>query len=229
MLNSTDPSCESAAISGFVLAGGRSSRLHRDKVLLPWNGATLLDHAIDRLQQVSSPVRVCADRDDLGGFGLPILRDALPNAGPLGGIVAGLEQSQTPWNLFLAVDLPLLPVDLLRALAARAAAERAGALCILPQVDGLPQPLCGLYHRSLRDGLHGALQHGTYKIMHAVREATAGIAGGRIDLFDVQSEAQFDVQSGAQPDASITSIRDWFLNINAPQDWQRACELASAV
>jgi len=209
-----EPSRENAGISGFVLAGGRSSRLHRDKVLLPWKEATLLDHAIQRLRQVGDSVCICANRDDLAGFGLPILHDAAPHAGPLGGIVAALEQSQTPWNLFLAVDLPLLPVHLLQTLARRAASEPAGTLCIVPQVDGLPQPLCGMYHRSLCDGLRQALNGGKYKIMHAVREATAAIPGSRVELFEVLSET------------SIDEVRDWFLNVNTPEDWERARQLA---
>ena len=126
-------------MSGFVLAGGRSSRLGQDKVLLPWNGRTLLRHAIERLHQVCGIVQVCADRtdlrddlrlDDLRTSGLlsqdAQIRDAVSGAGPLGGIVAALEQSPSEWNLFLAVDLPLLPVPLLRALAEYAESVSAG-------------------------------------------------------------------------------------------------------
>ena len=103
-------------ISGFVLAGGRSSRLGRDKALLPWppnataegNSQTLLQHSIARLQRVCATVSICANRDDLP-FAGTILPDALPGSGPLGGIVAALETSTTDWNLVLAVDLPFLP------------------------------------------------------------------------------------------------------------------------
>ncbi len=251
MVNLIGHSYRKTDISGFILAGGKSSRLKQDKILLPWNGATLLDHAIQRLQQVSSPVRVCADRKDLGrylpaSFG-PIIRDALPNAGPLAGIVAGLEKSQTEWNLFLAVDLPLLPVELLQAMTEQAESTQTattGTLCILPQVDGLPQPLCGLYHHSLMNGLRGALEEGKYKIMLALLDAVLRVEGrlvpmvgpglgmrpgpplgtpaSRVQLFDAQAFAA-TTAAGATLQA-----RDWFLNINTPQDWQRAGELAAA-
>jgi molybdopterin-guanine dinucleotide biosynthesis protein A len=212
-------------ISGFVLAGGRSSRLGQDKVLLPWNGQTLLSHALWRLQQVCGTVRVCADRNDLQQH-LPqsssLIRDALPDAGPLAGIVAALEKSQTEWNLFLAVDLPLIPTELLQALTARMEGNQA-ALCIVPQVAGLPQPLCGLYHQSLAHGLRRALEEGKYKIMLALRDAVAGLGEGPdlgtpvspVELFDARSFAESDLQAS-----------DWFLNINTPHDWQRAQELS---
>ena len=240
-------------ISGYVLAGGLSSRLGQDKVLLPWNGQTLLDHAIGRLQKICGTVRVCADRKDLESplsqSGLPLhdmIRDALSGVGPLAGIVASLEHSLTPWNFFLAVDLPLVPVGLLHALAARAQSSHvagAGTLCIIPQVDGMPQPLCGLYHCSLVDGLRGALRGGKYKIMLALEEAVSQIEGrlvsfresgresrepstlgtptSRVELFDAQAFA-----ATAMADSALSS-RDWFLNINTPQDWLRANELNS--
>ena len=207
MLYLLQHSCTKTAISGFVLAGGRSSRLHQDKVLLPWNGGTLLDHAIQRLQQVSDPVRVCADRQDLPQ---PAIPDALPNAGPLAGIVAGLEESETEWNLFLAVDLPLLPVQVLQMLALHAN-DSETAVCVLPQVDGRPQPLCGLYHRALLQGLRNALNVGKYKVMLALEDSIHALPLSAAHLKSLNAE-QFQ--------------SDWFLNINTPNDLQRARELS---
>ncbi len=223
-------------ISGFILAGGKSSRLHQDKVLLPWNGRTLLTHTIERLQAVTSTVRICADRQDLAQY-LPqssnSIRDALPNTGPLGGIVAALSQSRTLWNFFLAVDLPLLPVELLRALANQAQsaeAEHPGTLCILPQIDGRPQPLCGLYHRSLKDGLHGALQERKYKLLLALQDAICAIEDRPNPSPETPASPVklFDAQSFAATIGSKVEAGDWFLNINTPQDLQRARELNSA-
>ena len=216
----------SAEISGFVLAGGRSSRLGQDKVLLPWHGQkgqsdqTLLDHAVSRLRGVCGKVKVCAERDDLPLYN-PLIRDAFHGAGPLGGIVAALEQSQTEWNLFLAVDLPLVPVGLLQALAARLPTD---ATCVLPQVEGLPQPLCGLYHRTLAPGLRLALQEGKYKIMLAVREAIGRLEPPptQLDLLNVPELA------GMENIVSVQQSRDWFLNINTHADWERAKMLASS-
>ena len=139
-------------ISGFILAGGRSSRLGRDKALLPWppnasaegNSQTLLQHSIDRLQCICASVSVCANRDDLP-FAGTIIPDALPGSGPLGGIVAALEHSTTEWNLMLAVDLPFLPVQVMYALVATARAEdRAGALADPSRSPvGLCRSVCG--------------------------------------------------------------------------------------
>jgi molybdenum cofactor guanylyltransferase len=234
-----------AKISGFVLAGGRSSRLGRDKALLPWppnpseegNSQTLLQHSISRLQYVCDTISVCANRDDFP-FAGNIIADALPASGPLGGIVAALEHSTTDWNLMLAVDLPFLPVEALQALVACArqgqdpksttppSSSRAIA-CVLPQLDGLPQPLCGLYHRGLAPGLRAALEAGKFKVMAALQEACDVVApssnlqssgtGFRIEMWDPAALAA-TLPSAPNPG-------EWFLNINTPEDWQQARQL----
>src|SRR2546423_4029988 len=97
-------------VSGFVLAGGKSTRMGRDKALLEWGGQTLLDHMLNLLREVAHPVQV-AGRDPLP--------DRLPGLGPLSGIATGLEASSTDANLFVAVDLPHLTTDFLKYLRQR--------------------------------------------------------------------------------------------------------------
>jgi molybdopterin-guanine dinucleotide biosynthesis protein A len=142
----------------------------------------------------------------------------------------------------LAVDLPFLPLDVLRALVAimaRAVAEQSSIIslvpspqriaCILPQLDGLPQPLCGLYHRALLPGLQAALGAGKFKVMAAVQEACGRVAptsdlqsarGGLcLDMWDARAFAAAQ-ESGADPS-------EWFLNINTPEEWQQARQIRS--
>lgn len=226
-------------ISGFVLAGGRSRRLGQDKALLPWRGEgnsqTLLEHAIARLGRVCDTVSICADRNDLHCAEI-VISDALPGNGPLGGIVAALEQTVTEWNLFLAVDLPFLPIEVFKALVARTRAETGNTpgpasapeqvACILPQVEGLEQPLCSLYHRGLAPGLRRALEQGIFKVTAALHEAVSIPVPGperqggspvlRIELWDIAGFA------AAMKPSPLFDPSEWFLNINTPEDWQRA-------
>jgi molybdopterin-guanine dinucleotide biosynthesis protein A len=97
-------------LSGFVLAGGKSTRMGQDKALLNWYGVTLLDHMVELLRRVADPVQV---------VGRDPFPDRLPGLGPLSGIATGLETSSTDANLFVAVDLPLLTEDFLKFLRVR--------------------------------------------------------------------------------------------------------------
>ena len=92
-------------LSGFVLAGGKSTRMGQDKALLNWHGQTLLDHMVELLRSAANPVQV---------VGRDPLPDRLPGLGPLSGIATGLAMSSTDANLFVAVDLPLLTQDFLK-------------------------------------------------------------------------------------------------------------------
>jgi molybdopterin-guanine dinucleotide biosynthesis protein A len=229
-------------ISGFVLAGGRSSRLGRDKALLPWppntvvkgSGQTLLGHAMARLQRVCDTVSICANRDDLPTTEI-VIPDARSDSGPLGGIVAALEHSATDWNLLLAVDLPFLPVEVLQALAARVCAQEEPRvasgpaalpplLCVLPCVDGLPQPLCGLYHRALAPGLRRSLEAGKFKVMVALHEAAETSTSGPQLRREIPTAAieLWDAAGFAASLQRATNADEWFLNINTPEDWERA-------
>ena len=98
------------SVTGFVLAGGKSTRMGQDKALLNWHGQTLLDHMVNRMRAVADPVQVVG-RDQLPDF--------LPGLGPLSGIATGLETTATHANLFVAVDLPHLTVDFLKYLRTR--------------------------------------------------------------------------------------------------------------
>jgi molybdopterin-guanine dinucleotide biosynthesis protein A len=97
-------------VSGFVLAGGKSTRMGRDKALLEWHGHTLLEHMVNLLREAADPVHV------VGRYPLP---DRLPGLGPLSGIATGLEAASTDASLFVAVDLPHLTTDFLIYLRSR--------------------------------------------------------------------------------------------------------------
>src|SRR5579864_6776203 len=129
-------------VSGFVLAGGKSTRMGQDKAGLELNGSTLLEHALAALRGV------CRDVSILGSYELygqlaPVYEDIFPGCGPLGGIHAALTNSQTQYNLIIAVDTPFVVPEFLSYLAERAIA--AAAVVTTPEIDDYTQPLCTVY------------------------------------------------------------------------------------
>ena len=130
------------SVVGFVVAGGRSHRMGRDKALLPWGETDLLDHALARLRGVTNDVRIlCGPSPRYEGRGAPVVVDRLAEAGPIAGIAAGLEACGSRPGLFLAVDLPLVPIPLLAHLAERGGSWEA----VVPVSPRGPEPLCAAY------------------------------------------------------------------------------------
>ncbi|XAH21735.1 molybdenum cofactor guanylyltransferase MobA [Xylophilus sp. GW821-FHT01B05] len=113
-----------ADITGLVLAGGRGSRMGgMDKGLQPFRGQPLALHALQRLAPQTRQLLVNANRHaaDYATWGYPVVADAAPDfAGPLAGMLAGLQHCRTGWLVTVPCDSPLFPLDLVARLAAAA-------------------------------------------------------------------------------------------------------------
>lgn len=97
---------------GVVLAGGRSSRMGRDKAMLPWQGHPLIEHLIAVLQASGvREVKVSGDRPAYHG-----VTDSVPQAGPIGGIAGIADSCEDGELLIVPVDMPRLQPALLQRL-----------------------------------------------------------------------------------------------------------------
>ena len=103
-----------------ILAGGRSSRMGRDKAGLPLGGKSMLGHVLDAAVQLGLPLRT-------------IRNDVVPRCGPLGGMLTGLKQAQANGVLFLSCDMPFITPELLRAILRKSG---WGARAVFAQESG---------------------------------------------------------------------------------------------
>jgi molybdopterin-guanine dinucleotide biosynthesis protein A len=148
--------------AGFVLVGGKSSRMGRDKALLPWNGTTLAQHAAGKVAEVCGSAALVGDPTRYGSLGYRVFADRFPGCGPIGGIVTALTESNAEWSLITGCDMPALsPETLLRLLAEIKPADRQS---IVPLGTGGPEPLCAVYHRACLPKLEKAISEGRFRM-----------------------------------------------------------------
>lgn len=103
---------------GLILAGGRSQRMGTDKALVTLAGRPLVAHVIERLASQVDEL-VISSNAPLADFGVPVLPDVLGGfCGPLAGVHAALARFPDVAVVSVAVDLPLLPRDLVARLKA---------------------------------------------------------------------------------------------------------------
>ncbi|HWZ82335.1 MAG TPA: molybdenum cofactor guanylyltransferase [Terriglobales bacterium] len=170
--------------SGFVLAGGKSSRLGADKAFAEIGGRTLLERGIEAMRSVCDEVAIVGDPAKFASYG-PVVSDVYPNCGPLSGIHAALLGSTAELNLVIAVDMPLVTSALLAFL--RGTASASDAVVVVPRTAKGFQPLCAVYRRSFAVPAEKALRAGKFKIdalfeevpvriLEAEELATAGFA-----------------------------------------------------
>ena len=165
---------------GIVLAGGKSSRMGGgDKCLLPLAGRPILAHVIERLKPQVAELIISAYGDParFSAFGLPVVEDRLGgHAGPLAGILAGLEWTRTnrPESRFAitaASDTPFLPADLVSRLCS-ASGEGGPNLVVARSAEGM-HPVFGLWPVTLAPDLEVSLMSGTRKVSEWVRQHQA--------------------------------------------------------
>ena len=183
----------SRPLTGFVLTGGKSSRMGTDKAMLRLpDGETLLEHALALVASVATEVRLLGSREKYAGLAWAgtIVEDIYADRGPLAGIHAGLKSSATELNLVLAVDMPRMTSACLKYLVSRA--EKSHALVIVPDIAGTQQPLCAVYRRDFwkiadqaleenRNKVNGAFQRDSTLV---IREEELAAEGFSADLFN---------------------------------------------
>lgn len=151
-----------APLHGLVLAGGRSTRMKRDKAALVYAGAAQLERAWELLEPYTAQ-RFVSVRADQAGDALraryPQIHDRLENVGPAAGILAAFDAHPGAAWLVLACDLPFLDRDTLAQLVAQRDSTRA-ATAFRSAHDGLPEPLCAIWEPASRAALAAGVTAG---------------------------------------------------------------------
>jgi len=132
--------------SAVILAGGKSTRMGRDKAWLPLDGQPLLARQIAVVRELDPVELFISGRGDTdySSLGYPVLTDMFPDAGPLAGITTGLLAANAPLVLILAVDMPEMSSAILRHLVGRCG-EGTG---VVPHVGHRLEPLAALYPKA---------------------------------------------------------------------------------
>jgi len=134
-------------IHGLILAGGRSSRMGRDKALLTYHGKTQIEWTGERARAICERVYLSVRPDqtaDPARKVLPQIVDLLADKGPIAGIMAAQAHAPDVAWLILACDLPFIDENTLRHLAAARDPARV-ATAYISTHDGLPEPLCAIF------------------------------------------------------------------------------------
>lgn len=185
-------------VSAILLAGGESSRMGRDKAGLPFQGMTLLEWQVQKLQGLGiKDIMLSGPRREVPG--VRVVPDEFPGRGPLGGLHAGMKAARCPDCLVLSVDVPLTPPA---ALVALVRAHRAsGAAATLLRHGGKWEPLIGVY----RSGLF--------------RCAEPILRGENTAVRRLLDETGFEVLDWPGDEGL-------FLNCNTPEDYEQLCRRA---
>jgi molybdopterin-guanine dinucleotide biosynthesis protein A len=170
----------------------------RDKRLLVWRGRTLLEGAVDLLEEVCEEVLFVSHEPPPIPLAARQVADRFPDMGVLGGLHAALTEARREHVLCIAADTPLLTPVWLRFLAERSLA--AGVPCV-PRSGGRVHPLPGCYTRSALVAMEEVLRSGggaAHRLLPRL---------GAIIVSEAEARA-----AGCPPER--------LANVNTPDDWR---------
>jgi molybdopterin-guanine dinucleotide biosynthesis protein A len=175
--------------SAVLLAGGRSSRMGRDKALLPHplSGLPLLVHQAATLRaagcaELFLSVREGADYPQIGAEVPRLFDDG--ERGPLPVIEGALAIINRPVLFLLAVDMPFVTVDVVRSLVARSSLGRG---VVMRGREGF-EPLCAVYPKTARPPLQSARGKMDFALQPLIAR---GVADGWMLVVDDLDPAAF--------------------------------------
>ena len=193
-------------VEGFILVGGRSSRMGTDKSRLQFAGQTSVERIAAELCTLTSRISLVGSSRDGFDPDLRVVPDTHQQWGALGGIHAALGACVSDWALIVACDLPFVTRDLCSRLLTLSQPESPEAVVPI-QPDGRPQPLCALYRRE-----------------PCRLEAEQLIASGehtpRALLANVKTR-------WVRPEelSDLPGAENFFFNANTPEDYERAKQM----
>jgi molybdenum cofactor guanylyltransferase len=212
---------EDQEAAGFVLAGGQSRRMGKDKALLEFAGEPLIVRALSILRMAGLQPAIAGARSALSAFA-PVIEDGAdtPGMGPLSGICAALGATTARYAVFLPVDQPFIPSSLITFLLSHA--RLTESLISVASVSGSPQTFPAVIERRALHFLEGRLRSGERGCLNAF-EGAANDLGRRLSI----PQVELLVQSGQISDPASLPPAFWFLNLNSPQDFMRAEKLST--
>jgi molybdopterin-guanine dinucleotide biosynthesis protein A len=199
-------------IEGFIIAGGMSTRMGRDKAELTIGGETFIDRAAGALSSIAGRgIGVVGGTYNFVGKKrvIPdavITRNGEQLTGALVGLYSALAAARTEWVAVLACDMPFVNGNVMLHLAR--VGRRSFDAVVPLDVDDRPQPLCALYRRA------PCLTAARACLEDSDRSVTSMLRSVRTHFVNA---AEF---------SENTQPADLFLNVNTPSDFERALRLS---
>lgn len=186
--------------AGYVLTGGASRRMGRDKALLVYRERPLAAWVAGQVAEVCGTARLVGGGERYAHLGYKILAEEFAGEGPLSGIEAALRLGGAEWSLIVACDMAGVKAEWLAGLveAARTGEARGYEAVYAAGAGGRAEPLCAVYGSGCLGAVRAALEAGERRASDMLLKLNAL--------------------------AFTAPWVDELWNVNTPEDWARARE-----
>jgi len=185
-------------MTAIILAGGKSSRLGRNKALQVLDGRSLIQRVVERLDVLSAEIVIVT----AGGEAMPVssaatvktVPDIYSGRGPLVGLYSGLSASASQQSIVVGCDMPFLSVGLLEYMAQISSAFDV----VVPRIEDKVEPLCAVYSSTCIPAIRELLEREELRINRLFGMVKVRYVGeDEIDRFDPDHLSFFNINSRA--------------------------------
>lgn len=150
--------------NGYILAGGKSSRMGTDKGLILFEGKAMIQYVIEQMQPLFSNLVIVSNNPEYEKFGLEVIPDLIKNIGPAGGIYTALSHSDTKLNFIVSCDMPFITQETIAYIFKYTDESQI----ILLEHQGIIGPLFGIYSKDCEKIWLECIQQKTYKLREMI-------------------------------------------------------------
>jgi molybdenum cofactor guanylyltransferase len=184
-------------MTSIVLAGGRSLRLGKNKILETLGGETLIERVVECLAPISNQIIVAT----IQGQQLPrfkhhveIVFDTYPGKGSLGGLYSGLKAARSFHSLVVAADMPFLNQSLLTYMMEMASDFDV----VIPRVEGFIEPLHAVYSKRCLETIETQMKNGQLSIRYFLSHVKVRyLDKDELERFDPEHLSFFNINTAA--------------------------------
>jgi len=191
---------DKVSIVAYLLAGGKSSRMGKDKGLIKLADKPMAKYAIETLEHMGLTPTIVSNNEAYASLGYPLIKDIVPDKGPMGGLHTAMEDNQATYVFLVSCDLPFVPKEAFQKLIDAI----NGQSVIVSEFMGKTNPLFALYHKNLKE---------------QIRE---NVDLEKLKMQDFISDTDFEKVD--MEDLVLQSPKR-FTNINTPEDLNKINEL----
>jgi molybdopterin-guanine dinucleotide biosynthesis protein A len=204
-------------MTSIILAGGRSSRLGRNKALQVVGGKTLIQWAVDRLDTLSTEIIIATAQGEAipcsSATMIKTVADIHPGKGPLAGIHAGLLASFSRRAVVVGCDTPFFSVGLLEYMTQTSPVFDV----VVPRVKETVEPLCAIYSKNCVAPIHELLKQNELRIIELFPMVRVRyVEEDEIDRFDPEHLSFFNINTQADLEMArtVATEKGWMPRTN---------------
>ena len=187
-------------MDALILAGGENKRFPITKGFIEMNSKKILESNIEILNGIFDRVIISTNNPELCYYlGVPMVGDVLKHRGPMTGILSVLSIPDVSELFVTACDMPFIKSELIKYIVGKWS-ERWDA--IVPIFDNKPQPLLGIYSKTIAQNMEQSIKNGERSLKRFLR---------RINVLYIEENYVRAIDPEGMSFVNINTIDDYLL------------------